>query len=113
LVEPIGLRFAPDLVLVSAGYDAHRADPLGGMRLTEQGFAALAGSVARIADASAGGRIGLFLEGGYDLAGLAGSLVATVEALGGRAFPTPPPPSAAGPAAAAKLRAVHGPRWGL
>ncbi len=74
---PAARRYRPELVLVSAGFDAHRADPLGGMRLTEEGFADLARRVIDLAEASAGGRLVAVLEGGYDPPAL-GRSVATV-----------------------------------
>ncbi len=84
LVSPILDQFAPELILVSAGFDAHARDPLAGMVLTARGFGALARTVRAAADAHAHGRVGVFLEGGYDLEGLESSLSATVEALRGR-----------------------------
>ena len=88
ILRPIAHRFRPDLVLVSAGFDAHRDDPLGGMQVSTDGFAALCGVVRDIADAHAGGALALVLEGGYDLRGLAASVRACVEVLEGA---TPPP----------------------
>lgn len=73
--------FAPELVIISAGFDSHRADPLALMGVTDEGFAALTEIVMEIADASAGGRIVSFLEGGYDLSALASAAAAHVTAL--------------------------------
>jgi acetoin utilization deacetylase AcuC-like enzyme len=67
IIEPIAARYAPEFVLISAGFDPHLHDPLGGMGVTEAGFAALARSLVRIAEATAGGRCVAVLEGGYDL----------------------------------------------
>jgi acetoin utilization deacetylase AcuC-like enzyme len=64
-------RFRPDLVLVSAGFDAHHRDPLGGMRVSAEGFARMSAALAAAADASCGGRLVSVLEGGYDPAGTA------------------------------------------
>ena len=89
VLVPIADRFRPDIVLVSAGYDAHHADPLGGMRVTSEGYAALCGIALDIAARHAGGRLALFLEGGYDLAGLAASVRACVEVLAGATPPAP------------------------
>lgn len=83
---PAAERFSPDLVLVSAGFDPHADDPLGAQRVTAAGFAALCGLACDIAEASAGGRIGLWLEGGYDLAALGASARACVELLCQRAL---------------------------
>jgi acetoin utilization deacetylase AcuC-like enzyme len=91
LLEPVAARYRPDLVLVSAGFDAHRDDPLGGMELTEEGFADLCAIVQGIADQYADGRLMLLLEGGYDLVGLARSVLACTRVLSGSS-----PPGAAG-----------------
>jgi acetoin utilization deacetylase AcuC-like enzyme len=72
--------FAPQLVLVSAGYDSHREDPLGGCEVTEDGYAAMTRSV-RAACASAGAALGFVLEGGYALGALARSVAATMREL--------------------------------
>jgi acetoin utilization deacetylase AcuC-like enzyme len=65
-------------VLVSAGFDAHAEDPLGGMRVTEAGFAAMADSVLSIARAHAKGRVIAALEGGYNIAALHSSVEAVL-----------------------------------
>ncbi|MGV3625992.1 MAG: histone deacetylase [Archangium sp.] len=75
--------FKPDVMLVSAGFDAHRADPLGGMDVTERGFAAMASSMKSLAEEVCGGKLVLLLEGGYDLDGLAQSVHACTEVLAG------------------------------
>jgi acetoin utilization deacetylase AcuC-like enzyme len=73
--------FAPELVIISAGFDSHRADPLAVIGVTEDGFTAVTQIVMEIADATAGGRIVSFLEGGYDLRALASATAAHVAAL--------------------------------
>jgi len=83
LLMPIALEFKPSLVLVSAGQDAHQNDPLGGMRLTANGFGAIAGLVKEIADKCCHGRIALTLEGGYNLEAQAEAIVAELKALQG------------------------------
>jgi acetoin utilization deacetylase AcuC-like enzyme len=83
VILPAARDYRPQLVLVSAGFDAHANDPLASMRLTEHGFADLARRVARIADDYADGRLIAFLEGGYDPAALAASVVATLAVLDG------------------------------
>jgi acetoin utilization deacetylase AcuC-like enzyme len=93
VVEPVLRRFSPDLILVSAGFDAHADDPLGGMHLSAAQFARLTARLCRIADACAGGRIALVTEGGYNLAALADSLRAVIGVLAD--------PAAAAPAEAA------------
>jgi len=93
-VRPIAVAYRPDLVLVSAGYDAHADDPLGDQHVGDEGFAALCGVVHDIALESAGGRLVLVLEGGYDLDGTAASARACAQVLAGE---TPPERKAAGP----------------
>jgi acetoin utilization deacetylase AcuC-like enzyme len=83
ILVPLADRFAPELVLVSAGFDAHLADPLGGMELTSEGFAALCSRVRAIADRHAGGKLILALEGGYDVQALRASVGASIEILAG------------------------------
>ena len=73
--------FEPQLVLVSAGFDAHRADPLGGLDWTARDFHWVTERIGEVADASAHGRIVSVLEGGYDLDGLGQSAVAHLRAL--------------------------------
>lgn len=80
-VLPALERFAPELVIVSAGYDAHAADPLAGMRLTADDFGQMTAALRDVADRHAGGRLLLTLEGGYDPAALADSVAASVHAL--------------------------------
>ena len=74
IVEPEVQRFRPDLVLVSAGFDAHEDDPLAGMRLTEDGFRELARRSAAL-----GPRVAAVLEGGYNLETLPGCVAAALE----------------------------------
>jgi acetoin utilization deacetylase AcuC-like enzyme len=81
VVAPLAERFAPTWVLLSAGFDAHRADPLADLHWTAGDYAALATRVAELAPAS--GRIVAFLEGGYDLAALRASVGATAAVLAG------------------------------
>jgi acetoin utilization deacetylase AcuC-like enzyme len=73
--------FAPDLILVSAGFDAHRLDPLAQMALEDADFGWITERVMDVADAVCGGRIVSVLEGGYSGAGLAGGCAAHVRAL--------------------------------
>ncbi|HEU4929883.1 MAG TPA: histone deacetylase [Candidatus Krumholzibacteria bacterium] len=81
VVEPIAHQYQPQLVLVSAGFDAHGDDPLGGMRVTETGFAAMADSVLAIAREHANGRVIAALEGGYDVDALSRSVEAVLRRL--------------------------------
>ncbi|MGA2496838.1 MAG: histone deacetylase [Tepidisphaeraceae bacterium] len=78
---PAAKAFKPDFVLVSAGFDAHEADPLGGMKLTGRGYAELTRIVRGIAREHCGGRLVSVLEGGYDLRGLASSVEAHIRVL--------------------------------
>ena len=73
--------FGPDLVLISAGFDAHREDPLAQIELTEEDFTWVTEKLAEMADKHAGGRIVSMLEGGYDLDALARSTAVHVRAL--------------------------------
>ncbi len=82
LLIPIARRFNPEFVLVSAGFDCHYRDPLGGMRVTEAGFLAMTRRLKRLAAECCTGRMALVLEGGYDLHALADSGRAVIEELG-------------------------------
>ncbi|HXI86289.1 MAG TPA: histone deacetylase family protein, partial [Parvularculaceae bacterium] len=73
--------FGPDIVVVSAGFDAHRRDPVGGLLLTEEDFAWVSREIAAVAGTACAGRLVSLLEGGYDLDGLAASVAAHVGAL--------------------------------
>ncbi len=73
--------FSPDLILISAGFDAHHLDPLGQIMLTAEDFAWATGKLMDIADQSCDGRIVSLLEGGYDLTGLAESAAAHIAQL--------------------------------
>ena len=81
VLVPALVRFKPDLLLISAGFDAFVHDPLAGMRVTHAGFAAMARRLRRVADRLCGGRVVAVLEGGYDLDGLAGGMTAVLGAL--------------------------------
>ncbi len=111
VVLPIAEAYQPELVLVSAGFDAHRDDPLAGMRVTEEGFAALCGAVKAISDRHCPGRLVLTLEGGYDLGALSRSVRGCVEVLAGAAPPPlRPRASVAGPALR-RIRNAQVSRW--
>src|SRR5829696_3636272 len=83
LILPTANAFQPQIVLISAGFDAHANDPLAGMLVTERGFASLARRIVGIAADQADGRVVAFLEGGYDPPALAASVVATLAELDG------------------------------
>ena len=74
--------FAPELLIISAGFDAHRADPLAQLRLETEDYAWITGELKALAGRHAGGRIVATLEGGYDLAALAECVAAHVRGLG-------------------------------
>lgn len=80
-LQKIADHFKPQLVIISAGFDAHKDDPLGGMRLTDKGFARMTGLVRALADEYCDGRVLSVLEGGYNLEALADSVVAHLGAL--------------------------------
>jgi acetoin utilization deacetylase AcuC-like enzyme len=90
VVAPLIRSFSPELVLVSAGFDAHADDPLASCRVTDAGFAAMAASV-RTAAAEVGAQVALVLEGGYDVGALSRSLCDVLEVLG--AGDPPPAPA--------------------
>ncbi|CAN5758118.1 histone deacetylase [soil metagenome] len=83
LFVPALKSFEPELILVSAGYDAHLEDPLGGMRLTERGYAGMTSRLLTVAHHSAGGKLVAVLEGGYEPGALARSVAATIRTLDG------------------------------
>jgi acetoin utilization deacetylase AcuC-like enzyme len=91
VLEPLAERFRPELILVSAGYDAHWNDPLAGLQLSLEGYWELARSVVGLADRLCGGRLVVTLEGGYDLDVLACGVANTCRALLGDAAPGPDP----------------------
>jgi acetoin utilization deacetylase AcuC-like enzyme len=115
IVEPIGRTFDPELVLVSAGFDPHRDDPLGGMAVTPAGFAELVDVCLAVASGAARGRVVAVLEGGYDLDGIATSAAAVVGRLLDR--PGPKRAGTAGTSAAgfeerlSAFRATNGRHW--
>jgi len=76
-------NFKPDLLVISAGFDAHTRDPLANLNLLEDDYAWVTKKLMEIADTNANGRIVSMLEGGYDLQGLARSTTAHVAALMG------------------------------
>ncbi len=83
LLKPAALEFEPELILVSAGFDIHRKDPLGGMNVTSKGFAALTRCLMDLAELTCGGRLVLVLEGGYDLKALSESVDGVLRELSG------------------------------
>ena len=95
VVTPLVDGFGPAWVLVSAGFDAHRADPLTGLELSAGDYAALAARVRALAPRP--GRLVVFLEGGYDLAALRDGVAATLRTLVGEPADPVEAPTAGGP----------------
>lgn len=83
LLVPVADDFQPQIVLVSAGFDIHRNDPLGGMAVTEAGFDRMTRTLLDIASSHCGGKMLVALEGGYDLDGLTKSVRAVIMAMRG------------------------------
>jgi acetoin utilization deacetylase AcuC-like enzyme len=111
LVAPVLDEFAPGLVIVSAGYDAHERDPLASMRVSIDGYAAIVRRLAHVATRH--GALALVTEGGYDLDALAGCLDATIGVVDG-GYVLPPVvdgPSPRGERAAAAVRAAQAAFW--
>jgi acetoin utilization deacetylase AcuC-like enzyme len=106
-VAPILRQFRPELILVSAGFDAHADDPLGGLRLTTAQFARLTALLADIADDYCEGRLVAVTEGGYDLKALASCLRAVVRVLDGDESTSSDVPGGAAPRGEATLAAVR------
>ena len=108
VVVPLARSFAPDLLLVSAGFDAHALDPLASCRVTEAGFAAMTTSLRQVA-ADLGVPLGFVLEGGYSVEALADSVCALLPVLDESA---PPAALAVDPLAAAAVDRLA-PYWAL
>ena len=83
IVLPVLRAFEADVVLVSSGLDAHRRDPLAQLELDADCFGAMTTALARHVDALGHGRLALFLEGGYDLEAIEGSVASMIDALRG------------------------------
>ncbi len=81
LLVPVALSFEPELVLVSAGFDTHFDDPIGGMSVTEKGYARLAAAVLDIAGQCCSGKVLAVLEGGYDPGAMRKSAGAVLETM--------------------------------
>ncbi len=86
IVEPVLEEFRPELLLVSAGYDAHESDPLASMRMTTGGYAAVVRRLKQISGRH--GALACVTEGGYDLSALAGSVEASLTALATEHLPS-------------------------
>jgi len=93
IVLPVLRQYRPQLLLVSAGFDAHACDPLGAMNVTAGAFGEMADAVREVAQEHCGGRMLLMLEGGYDYDGLARSVCEVTARLGDLAVPGHPEPA--------------------
>jgi acetoin utilization deacetylase AcuC-like enzyme len=107
VVAPVATEFAPDLILISAGYDAHREDPLAGLALASEDFGQMTVEVRELG-ARIGAPVGAVLEGGYAPQALAESVEETMRALGGEGRGITAPETEVAAAAAARV-AAHWP----
>ena len=83
ILTPIALDYKPEIILVSAGFDIHAGDPLGGMNVTDKGFSRLTDILMNIAAKTCGGKIAFTLEGGYNVEGEAKALIEIIHTLEG------------------------------
>ena len=116
VILPVLRQFAPDLLMISAGFDAHEDDPLGGMRLTAEAFGAMTRELRAVADECCQGRVVAVTEGGYDLRALAASLDLAIDALDGSGaaqWPESGVASSRGKASVAAAKAALSPFWQL
>jgi acetoin utilization deacetylase AcuC-like enzyme len=112
ILRPIALEYRPELVLVSAGFDPYVQDPLGGMRVTGEGFGALAAIAQDIARRTCRGKVLITLEGGYHPQGLREGVRSVLNTLRGQApHPAAPVPSPASEAVIKKIRTIHRRYW--
>mgnify|MGYP001814452219 CR=1 FL=1 len=89
ILWPVAQMFRPELILVSAGFDTHRKDPIGGMRMTANGFAALTRSLMELAETCCHGRLVMTLEGGYHLEALKQSVKAVLREMADQTYTSP------------------------
>jgi len=108
VVVPVLKQFQPQLILISAGFDAFREDPLGAMRVSAEQFGRLTAMIALVADECCEGRLVAITEGGYDLQGLGECLRAAIDAMAGhRSLDAYSPPSGPSPRAEAAIAALR------
>lgn len=116
VVIPVLMQFKPELLLVSAGFDAHERDPLGNMRVTTAGFGAMTADLCRVADECCDGRLVALLEGGYDLDALRACAMCVTDVLSGRpapAWPTSGLKSSRGETSVKQTMAAQSAYWKL
>jgi len=116
LIIPVTLAYRPDLILVSAGYDTYEKDPLGGMKVSANGYGAMIHLLLEAAREVCGGRLVVTLEGGYHLAGLTAGVESTLRVmLDGQASPEwlaeEPINAAAAEKVIEKVKEVHQRYW--
>ncbi len=111
VLVPVTLEYRPELILVSAGFDAHRDDPLGGMELTSVGYAAISGEILRLAREACGGRVVFALEGGYNLRALEESIAAVLGVMSGGSVGEAGEPAEAADDLLEEVKAVYGKYW--
>ena len=109
VIVPAALEFHPELILVSAGFDAHRADPLAGCALDAGSYAQMTSQIVELAS-RVGAPVGVVLEGGYDAGALADSVLAMIGALNGQTKPVSIAPD---PVVTARVAAHVGHFWNL
>jgi acetoin utilization deacetylase AcuC-like enzyme len=114
-VIPLLNQYRPDLLLVSAGFDAHESDPLAGMRLTSAAFGAMTMELRNAADACCQGRMVLMTEGGYHLRALTESLEAVIDSLARSTtepqWPASRVPSDRGRSTVSEAKRLLAPHW--
>ncbi len=112
--SPIALEYAPELILVSAGFDTHQYDPLAGMGVTSPGYGKMTRCIMRLAEQCCDGRIAFTLEGGYNLKALTEGICSVLQALLSDQRAEEPVEVTTDPATTAilnEVRAVQGDYW--
>jgi acetoin utilization deacetylase AcuC-like enzyme len=104
ILAPIVKEYSPDLMLISTGFDTYYQDPLGGMKMTAEGYGMLSGELINMANQACDGKLVFVLEGGYNLEGLSNGVIYCLQALLGEY--TPPPHSGESGLAKAYIQAV-------
>ncbi len=89
IVLPVGLQYKPQIILLSAGFDIYHGDPLGGMRVSYEGFGYMTRKLIELADEVCDGRLLATLEGGYNLTGLRDGVFTVLSELQGDPLPLP------------------------
>ncbi|OGD15628.1 MAG: hypothetical protein A2W20_07010 [Candidatus Aminicenantes bacterium RBG_16_66_30] len=115
ILAPVAAQFAPEFILVSAGFDIGAGDPLGGMSVTPAGFGRMTAALLAMAERTAAGRLALVLEGGYDLAALTNGVREVLKALSRGTAPAgdSPLPSDALRVELREARATFRAKWDL